>query len=311
MIAMLALAALPVSSALAAPNYGTVNGVTLNTQTGTATYGTAGSVTFSVTVTEGGNGSATTTLTAPGLPAGATASWSIAQPMNFNNSQNVTLTINTTVALAAGSYAFHVNSSDGSANSGNQNLVVSKANPVLSVTNSPVTYNGSPQAATVTASVPGSAISNVRYNASATVPTNAATYAITANFTPTDTANYNTLTSAAAGNFIINKANPVLTVTNTPVTYNGAPQAATVTASVPGSAISNVRYNTSLTVPTNAATYAITANFTPTDTTNYNTLVSASAGNFVINKATPTATLAVSNSPVTYDGSAKSATVSV
>ena len=39
---------------------------------------------------------------------------------------------------------------------------------------------------------------------------------------------------------------------------------------------------------TNAGTYAVTANFTPTDTTNYNSLTGASAGNFVINKATPT-----------------------
>jgi hypothetical protein len=35
----------------------------------------------------------------------------------------------------------------------------------------------------------------------------------------------------------------------------------------------------------------------------YNSLLALSAGNFVIGKATPTATLAVSNSPQTYTGS--------
>ena len=54
---------------------------------------------------------------------------------------------------------------------------------------------------------------------------------------------------------------------------------------------------------TSAGTYAVTADFVSTDTTNYNSLIGLSAGNFVIQKATPTATLAVSNSPQTYSGS--------
>ncbi len=80
---------------------------------------------------------------------------------------------------------------------------------------------------------------------------------------------------------------PTLSVTNSPVTYNGSPQAVTLSATDGGSPVagtfSNVQYNGSLTVPTNAGTYAITANFTPTDTTNYSTLMNASAGNFIIN----------------------------
>jgi hypothetical protein len=35
----------------------------------------------------------------------------------------------------------------------------------------------------------------------------------------------------------------------------------------------------------------VTANFVPTDSANYNSLLALSAGNFVIGKATPTATL--------------------
>ena len=62
---------------------------------------------------------------------------------------------------------------------------------------------------------------------------------------------------------------------------------------------------------TAAGTYAVTADFVPTDTTNYTTLTGLAAGNFVIDKATPTATLAVSNSPQTYTGSGLAATVGI
>jgi Bacterial Ig-like domain (group 3)/MBG domain len=182
--------------------------------------------------------------------------------------------------------------------SGNQTVTVNKANPTLSVTNSPVTYNGSPQAATVVGSVLGTA-SNVRYDGSATIPTNAATYAVTADFTPTDTVNYNSLTNATAGNFVINRATPTLSVTNSPVIYNGSPQAATVVGSVLGT-VSNVRYDGSATTPTNEGTYAVTADFEPTDTTNYNSLTNASAGNFVINPAGPHLTLVKTSTETTF-----------
>jgi hypothetical protein len=46
--------------------------------------------------------------------------------------------------------------------------------------------------------------------------------------------------------------------------------------------VSNVRYNGSATTPKDPGTYAVIANFVPTDTTNYNSLTGASAGNFVI-----------------------------
>jgi hypothetical protein len=161
--------------------------------------------------------------------------------------------------------------------------------PTLSVINSPVTYNGSPQAATVTASVAGSAVSDIKYNGSSTVPTNAGTYAITADFTPSDTSNYSTLNDASAGNFIINKATPTLSVTNSPVTYNGLAQAATVSGSVTGS-VTNIKYDGSSTTPTNAKTYAVTADFAPTDATNYNSLTGTTAGNFNISKRAVTVT---------------------
>jgi MBG domain (YGX type)/Putative peptidoglycan binding domain/MBG domain len=77
-----------------------------------------------------------------------------------------------------------------------------KIDPTVSITNSPVTYNGSTQAAAVSGSVAG-VVSDVKYDGFGTVPTDAGTYAVTADFLPDDTINYNSLDDASAGNFII------------------------------------------------------------------------------------------------------------
>ena len=148
----------------------------------------------------------------------------------------------------------------------------------------------------------------------AATQTTAGTYAVTADFVPTDTVNDNTLVAVPAGNFVIDKATPTATlaVSNSPQTYTGSGQAATVgvsVSSVPG-AVANILTGGAAT-QTTAGTYAVTADFVPTDTVNYNTLVAVAAGNFVIDKATPTATLAVSNSPQTYTGSGLAATVGI
>jgi hypothetical protein len=82
------------------------------------------------------------------------------------------------------------------------NFSIIKAAPTLSVTNSPVLYSGSPQAAVVTASVDGT-VTNIQYNGLPTPPTDLGTYVVTADFTPTDAEHYNALTGAGAGNFII------------------------------------------------------------------------------------------------------------
>ena len=58
-----------------------------------------------------------------------------------------------------------------------------------------------------------------------------------------------------------------------------------------GGAISNVQYNGSTTVPTNAATYAVTANCAANGS--YSALTGASAGSFVINAASQPTTLVI------------------
>jgi hypothetical protein len=182
--------------------------------------------------------------------------------------------------------------------------IVGKITPTISISNSPQTYSGSAISATVNGSVAGS-VSNVKYDGSSTAPTAPGTYAVTADFVPTDSTNYSSLTDASAGNFVINKATPTLSISNSPQTYSGSQIAATVTGSVAGT-ISNVKYGGSATVPTNAGTYAITANLVPTDGTNYNSLTDASAGNFVINKAASSVTV-TGTAPFSYvyDGTSK------
>ena len=182
-------------------------------------------------------------------------------------------------------------------------LTINKATPTLSVSNSPVIYDGTPHAATVTGSVPG-VPSNILTGGAAT-QTDANTYAVTADFTPTDTTNYNSLVGAPAGNFVINKVTPVLSITNSPVVYDGDPHAASVSANVAGN-VTNVLTGGSAT-KTNAGTYTVTASFTPSDPANYNTLTNVTVGNFIIDKATPI--LSITNSPVTYDGQPHSADV--
>jgi prepilin-type N-terminal cleavage/methylation domain-containing protein len=97
-------------------------------------------------------------------------------------------------------------------------------------------------------------------------------------------------------NLTLNQATPTLSVTNSPQTYTGSQQTASFYTSVPG-IVSNVLYNGSATSPINAGTYAITANFAPNDTTDYATLTGASAGNFIISKASTSVTLISSLNP--------------
>jgi gliding motility-associated-like protein len=98
-----------------------------------------------------------------------------------------------------------------------------KATPTLSVTNSPLTYTANAQGATLSSSVAGSPPSNIKYNGFPTLPINAGTYTLTADFAPTDASNYNSLIGAIAGNFTISKA--PITISNIVLTkiYDGTP----------------------------------------------------------------------------------------
>ena len=91
----------------------------------------------------------------------------------------------------------------------------------------------------------------------------------------------------------INKATPTATlaVNNSPVSYAGLGEAASVgivSSSVPGVVANTLTGGTA--TKTNAGTYAVTADFVPTDTANYTSLLAQTVGSFVISKATLSAT---------------------
>ena len=90
----------------------------------------------------------------------------------------------------------------------------------------------------------------------------------------------------ADGTITVSKATPSISLQTSTVNYSGSAQSAIVNGSVTGSA-SNVKYNGSATAPTAVGSYAVTANFAPTDNTNYSSLIDASAGTFSINATVP------------------------
>ena len=213
----------------------------------------------------------------------------------------------TTSALSVGSHA--VKACFDGPNSGNNagasdatvTQVVSQTTvtPTLSVTNSPATYNGTAQAAAVSGSVAGT-VSDVRSNGSSTVPTNAGTYAITADFVPSDTSTYSSLSDAAAGTFVIGQATSTTTVTivGGPFTYTGSPLTpATVTVTGAGglnlTPTADYADNTDAGTATASYTFAGDANHTG----------SSDSKTFTIDKAPSSTTVTIVGGPFTYTGS--------
>ena len=180
------------------------------------------------------------------------------------------------------------------------NFVISPVNQTASVTNSPQSYTGAAQSATVSCSGGGVA-SNISTGGAAS-QTDAGTYAVTADC-PAVAPNYNAGTGLAAGNFAISQIAPTASVTNSPQSYTGAAQSATVSCSGGGVA-SNISTGGAAS-QTDVGTYAVTADCAAS--TNYTAASGLSAGNFIINPATPTAS--ITNSPVTYNGAVQTATV--
>jgi hypothetical protein len=106
--------------------------------------------------------------------------------------------------------------------------------------------------------------------------------------------------TAQGGDFVIQKATPTATlaVNNSPVTYDGTAQAAIVGitfSSVPG-AVTNILIGGAAS-QTEAGTYAVTADFVPTDSANYNSLLGQAAGSFAIEEASSATALVSSENP--------------
>jgi Galactose oxidase, central domain len=202
--------------------------------------------------------------------------------------------------------------------SNTQSVTIGKATPTVTIAFSPnsVSFDANPHAAIATVTGVNSALltgsdgtTTITYlksgNPSGT-PTNAGSYTASASFISSN-ANYNNASSTMDATLTISRATPTatLTVTNSPQNYDNSAKSATVgvTSSVPGTVVNVV--TGAATTQTNAGTYAVTADFVPDDTTNYNSLLGLSAGNFVINKALTTTTVSCGAGPFTYNGAAQ------
>jgi hypothetical protein len=368
----------------------TLQSVAVGPQTGILNSGTAGSATFSISLTKsGGSGSATLSLTSA-LPPGVTASFD-PNPVTVTNGGASTLTISTSSTTPAGITTFTVQAvasntvtssgtltingtdqtitvgthapasaayniqftvaatassglavtySSGSpsvcTNSGatftmvaasgtcvvhydqagggmynaapqvTENVAATKATPTVSTwpTAGAITYGQTLASSTLTGgsvSVPGT----FAFTNPSTVP-DAGTASQSVTFTPTDTTNYNTVVGKV--DVTANKATPTVTAWPTAgaITYGQALASSTLTGGTASVAGTFALTNPS-TIP-NAGAYSASVTFTPTDTTNYNTVVGSV--DVTVNKATPNVTSWPTASAITYGQTLASSTLS-
>jgi hypothetical protein len=154
------------------------------------------------------------------------------------------------------------------------------------------TYDGTAKAATATTTPAGLTVT-FTYDGSATLPTNAGTYAVVGTI---DDPNYQ---GSASGSLMIGKATATVTLGGLSQTYDSTPKPATATPTPAGLAVT-CTYNGSATTPTNAGTYAVVCTISDT---NYQ---GSASGSLVIGKGSASVTLESLNQ--TYDGTPKSAT---
>jgi 6-phosphogluconolactonase (cycloisomerase 2 family) len=168
------------------------------------------------------------------------------------------------------------------------NVTVAKATPTITwATPSAITYGTTLSATQLNATSSLTAGTIVYSPASGTTPS-AGTQTLTATFTPTDTANYNTATGTVS--LTVNKATPTITwATPSAITY-GTTLSATQLNATSSLTAGTIAYSPASGTTPSAGTQTLTATFTPTDTANYN--ASTRTVSLVVNKATPTITWA-------------------
>ena len=189
---------------------------------------------------------------------------------------------------------------------GNISVTVNQATPMVTTwpTASTITYSQTLASSTLsggTASVTGS----FAFTSPTTSPaTGTATQSVT--FTPTDTTNYKTV--AGSVSVTVNQATPSVTTwpTASAITYGQTLASSTLSggSSTPAGTFA---YTTPTTAPT-AGTASQSVTFTPTDTTNYTTVVGSVS--VTVNQATPTVTTWPTASAITYGQTLASSTLS-
>ena len=199
---------------------------------------------------------------------------------------------NASTAPSAGTVGYEVTFTPSNSSSYNTatttvNVTVNKATPTITwATPSAITYGTALSATQLNAS--GSMAGSFVYSPASGTTSSAGTQTLSATFTPTDTANYNTATGTVS--LVVSKATPTITwATPSAITYGTALSATQLNASgsVAGSFVYSPASGTILAVgaPT------LTASFTPTDTSNYATVTASVNLNVLV--AVPSAPTAV------------------
>jgi autotransporter-associated beta strand protein len=189
-----------------------------NSTTGKITVGTDSRVTPVVSPTIG---TYTYSGTAQGPNTATNTGTGTSYTFSYAGMGVTTYTASSTRPTNAGSYTVTVTVAADrnytSASSSATAFTITKATPTatLAVSNSPATYSGSAQSATVSisASSVSGTVTAISIGGSAT-QTNVGTYAVTASFVTTDSANYNMLTIVSSGNFVIIPAVLLITANN-------------------------------------------------------------------------------------------------
>jgi len=191
--------------------------------------------------------------------------------------------------LTAGQHTLSVtftptDSTDFTTATGQVTINVSQATPPINwTTPSAITYGTALSAMQLNASSP--VAGTFSYSPSAGVVLTAGSQTLGVTFTPTDTADY--ATASAQVTLTVSQAMPTITwATPTAITYGTALSSTQLdaTASVPGTFSYSSPVGTVLT----AGSHAITATFTPTDTTDYKS--NTATVYLTVNQATPTIT---------------------
>jgi hypothetical protein len=162
---------------------------------------------------------------------------------------------------------------------GTVSLTVSKATPTLTwAAPSAITYGTTLSATQLNATSSLTAGTIVYSPASGTTPS-AGTQTLTATFTPSDTANYNTATGTVS--LTVNKATPTLTwATPSTISYGTALSATqlNVTANVAGA----ITYSPASGAILSVGTQTLSASFTPADSANYNSASASVSLNVIV-----------------------------
>jgi DNA/RNA endonuclease G (NUC1) len=165
-----------------------------------------------------------------------------------------------TAPVNAGSYAVVATINEANyAGSASGFLVIGRAPATVTLANLNQTYDGTPRPVTVSTTPANLAVA-ITYNGSASVPTDAGTYAALATVT---NPNY---MGTATGTLVIGKATATLTLTGLQQVYDGTPRVVTATTAPAGLTVA-ITYNGSTSAPVAPGTYTVVATITDPDYT--------------------------------------------